>query len=173
MKMNMKKTVSILLICCLFAGMMILGACTGKKTADQEIATEETTAAEEVTADAQEEAEVPEDVTADAETAEEIGKVVNAFAEAVNAADWETVATLCVNGDATVAILQKYNVTAFKADLDTLTESFAVAGRYVCMDSYEIDYNGKDKKDLSMGDGLVIVETADGYQVETFCATGG
>ncbi|MBQ7689476.1 MAG: hypothetical protein IJT27_09700 [Clostridia bacterium] len=172
MKMNMKKTVSILLICCLFAGMMILGACTGKKTADQEIATEETTAAEEVTADAQKEAEVPEDVTADAETAEEIGKVVNAFAEAVNAADWETVATLCVNGDEIVENMQKYSVTEFKADLDTLVQNPANENAYYCIASYEIDYNGQTAKDLGLGGYLHLEKTADGYKVSAVFTTG-
>lgn len=99
---------------------------------------------------------------------EQVEEVVNQFVKAVNAKDWDTVEKYS-NKNITNE-LKKYNVSNMKIDINTLEKRPNDNG-YYCYDSYDIDYEGLDIKDLGMGKILCIDNINGTFVVSTFNAT--
>ena len=92
------------------------------------------------------------------------------FARAVNAKDWATVEKY--SDSSIVAELKKYNVSNMLVGDDTIQENPNRIGEYMCLCSYNIDYNGLSVKDLGMGYIMTVKKVNDGFVVDNFRATG-
>ena len=55
---------------------------------------------------------------------------------------------------------------------DTIEENPNQPGEYICLCSYNIDYNGLSVKDLGMGYIMSAKKLSDGFVVDNFRATG-
>ena len=101
---------------------------------------------------------------------EQVKEVANAFVKAVNEQDWATVEKY--SSKQIVSDLKKYNVSNMSIDLNTLEKNPNKPNGYYCYDSYDIDYNGLNIKDLSLG-RLFCIDNKNGtFVVSTCYATG-
>ena len=101
---------------------------------------------------------------------EQVKEVANAFVKAVNEKDWATVEKYSSNQ--VVSELKKYNVSNMTIDLNTLEKNPNRTSGYNCYDSYDIDYNGLNIKDLSLG-RIFSVDNENGtFVVSSFSSTG-
>lgn len=101
---------------------------------------------------------------------EQVEEVANAFVKAVNEKDWNIVTKYSNNN--VVSELKKYNVSNMSVDLNTLEKNPNQTNGYYCYDSYKVDYNGMDAKDLGMGRLFRINNENGTFVVSAFNATG-
>lgn len=101
---------------------------------------------------------------------EQVEEIAQAFVKAVNDKDWDSVEKY--SSDSVVNELKKYNVSNMSIDLSTLALNPNTTNAYYCHDSYDINYNGLEAADLSLGKIFCIENINGKFVVTTFYATG-
>lgn len=100
----------------------------------------------------------------------QIEEIAKKFVKAVNEKDWETVEKY--SSAQIVNELKKYNVSNMSIDFSTLDRSPNNPNVYYYYDSYDIDYNGLNVHDLSLGRLFCVKKIDEAFVVSSFSSTG-